>query len=147
MKQLKFFLLVSIGLVILSSCRTCICRKGKNIPYSMHGEKITLEPITSSKLINYVSYYWKIDTLANNGYRKEVKKHFLNCILDSVSYEYVLEKLGKSEWGENDTLRLSYYYYNTLNMSEKYKSNPIKDKIFFIFNPITKRLSNIDFSK
>jgi hypothetical protein len=46
-----------------------------------------------SKVIEEISYYWKLDSLANNGYRRCASGGILESKLDKISKSFLLEKL------------------------------------------------------
>jgi len=77
----------------------------------------TLEPsrrATCSAVINSMSYYWKLDSLPSNGYRQVTKNNLLECSVDSVSADFILNKLGTPSWetGNEYCIEYAYVYYD-----------------------------------
>ena len=68
----------------------------------------------SSKILKDISYFWKIDSLGQNGYRLCNYKRILQSNLDGVTLDFLLEKLGKPNFmtKDNSGTYYSYYYFN-----------------------------------
>jgi len=68
----------------------------------------------SSKIIAEVSYYWKIDSLGQNGYRLCNYKKILKSSLDEVTIDFLLKKLCTPNFivKDNSGTYYSYYYFN-----------------------------------
>lgn len=100
-----------------------------------------------SRQIEKLSYYWRIDSLANNGYRREVKDRLRYCIMDSVSENYILDKLGpptELEEYTNGIKAYCYYYYDYRKIdSTKYNGPYGFDFITLDVDNKTKRLVKI----
>ena len=94
MKPLLFFV-IAISL----------CRNGS-------GQQATIDSTEyCSKIINQVSYYWKLDSLANNGFRLCAYKRLLNCRLDKIYRGLLLDKLGKPNTIRKTNYGAEYVYY------------------------------------
>lgn len=68
-----------------------------------------------SNILNAVSYFWKNDSLANNGFRLYSYERLLKCKIDSLSISYLVEKLGKPSKiiRSNKGTDYLYYYYDS----------------------------------
>ena len=67
--------------------------------------------VNCSKSINELSYFWKIDSLGQSGFRAYTYDFFLYCNKDSVTKEYLIEKLGKPNRITGDHLGTVLYGY------------------------------------
>jgi hypothetical protein len=96
-----------------------------NFAYSQHGATTKDSLKKCSDVIKEVSYYWKLDSLANNGFRECAYKKVLKSKLDKISKSFLLEKLGKpNEISENfngDTAFI-YYYFDIKAMPKTYEA-------------------------
>ena len=65
-------------------------------------------------VLNEISYFWKLDSLANNGFRLYAYEKLLKCKLNSITYEELFDKLGKPNIirHTNKGVEYVYYYYN-----------------------------------
>jgi hypothetical protein len=90
--------------------------------------------VPCSAVIAAVSYYWQIDSLPSNGYRRAVKDRFLDCDVDSVQGAFILEKLGPPTWKTEDSFYIDYcynYYDWKFIDHRKYKSGYGFDTLHF----------------
>lgn len=94
MKQI-LILLIFIALAIVSHSQTV--------------KKDTLTPTT--KIINRISYYRKLDSLAGNGFRLYTYDQLLKSKLDNVSKKFLVERLSKPNQLRNTNHGTEYVYY------------------------------------
>ncbi|RYE25399.1 MAG: hypothetical protein EOP51_04220 [Sphingobacteriales bacterium] len=62
-----------------------------------------------------ISYYWRLDSLAGNGYRRVIKDKLLGCYIDKfIKADSVYKWLGKptSIGRSSDAIIFTYYYYD-----------------------------------
>jgi hypothetical protein len=104
-----------------------------------HGQKVVNISDSLRKcsdVIKEVSYYWKLDSLANNGYRRCAFRRLLESKLDKISRIFLLEKLGKpNEISDNfngDTAFI-YYCFDSKAMPENYRGAMAVGYISFLF--------------
>ena len=64
-----------------------------------------------SRILRDVSYYWKLDSLGQNGYRACNYRRFLNCKMDALTSAEVLERLGKPNFTTRNQNAFWYFYY------------------------------------
>lgn len=71
-----------------------------------------------SQLLSKISYFWKLDSLANNGFRAWAGRDLRLCEIDSISEENLLRALGKADKVEtvNNLRFLSYRTYDYRRM-------------------------------
>lgn len=91
------------------------CRSSK-IPDNVTGEG-DIKRYDCLQVIKNVSYYWQIDSLANNGYRRQVWHRLHNCIVDSMYADTVKRYLGTpskiTTYSYPSQFSYSYYYYDS----------------------------------
>jgi hypothetical protein len=98
-----------------------------------------------SNVCKLVSYFWKLDSLANNGFRLYSYDRLLNCKVDKVSVDYLIMELGKPNEvrNTNQGIQYVYYYFDSKRMPKEY-GNPFEcGYIYFMFNNKTKILETI----
>lgn len=66
---------------------------------------------TCSKFIAQVSYFWKLDSMANNGFRLYTYKQILNSKIDNVNKSFLLSKLGAPNKIRRTNKGFEYIYY------------------------------------
>lgn len=99
-----------------------------------------------SQIINELSYYWKLDTLANNGFRRYTYQKFLGCKLDKIYADVLLIKLGKP----NEIRRTNkgtdylYYFFDMRTMPKNYNAPRMCGYINFKFESDGNYLSSIE---
>ena len=66
------------------------------------------------EIMEKISYYWKLDSLASNGFRLYVYEKFLTCNRNNVNRASILDKLGTPNliWKTNKGHEYVYYYYD-----------------------------------
>ena len=97
-----------------------------------------------SRIITELSYYWKLDSLANNGFRLYTHHKFLNCKIDKIDRAYLFEKLGKPSYIQKTNYGTEYYYYyfDIRQMPKGYSAPYSCWYISFIFDEFKKHLSS-----
>lgn len=107
----------------------------------VHGafaQKKHKEPVVStSKVIKSLSYYWRLDSLANNGFRLYSVDGLFKSKLDTVSKQFLLTNFGKPNEVRNTEygLQLIYYYVDPLAMPKNINALSTRETIVFIFPP------------
>jgi len=93
-----------------------------------------------------LSYYWKLDSLANNGFRLYAYKNILHCKVDKVARAFLFDKLGKPNktWKTNKGVDYVYYYYDSKAMPKEFGSPLDCGYISFRFDKYEKYLLSID---
>lgn len=123
---------IKIGVLLIVFCIGCISPKKY-----VQDDILNYKP-KCSEYINNISYYWKLDSLPSNGYRKQVYPIFHNTIIDSVSYSYLLDKLGTPHNIIADTLGkeiiVEYLVYDFHRMPNDYDGVIGFNVIQFIFD-------------
>jgi len=118
----------------------CVC----SIAYSQ--PKTVDTSCSCSKAISQVSYYWKLDSLANNGFRLYAYKGLLNCKIDKVYRALLLEKLGKPNElrKTNKGTEYVYYYFDIKTMPKDYDAPLACWYISFKFDEYEKYLQSVE---
>ena len=76
------------------------------------GQKSTLDTFsTTSSTISRLSYFWKLDSLANNGFRLCSYESILKSKVDTVPISFLLEKLGAPNKIQESNRGVDYIYY------------------------------------
>jgi hypothetical protein len=104
-------------------------------------DKSVLSPSTSNTL-RIVSYYWKLDSLANNGFRLYAYDRVLKSKIDTVSINYLVDKLGKPNHvsNTNQGIIYIYYYFDSAKMPKEFGKPFECLYIDFMFEEKTKLL-------
>lgn len=76
-----------------------------------HAQKFVKDTLPTTKIIKQLSYYWRIDSLAGNGFRLDSVNELLKSKLDNVSKVYLLEQLGKPNELRKTKHGTEYVYY------------------------------------
>jgi hypothetical protein len=65
-------------------------------------------------VLNEVSYFWKLDSLANNGFRLYSHEKLLQCKINNITPEEIFDKLGRPDIVRKSSkgIEYIYYYYN-----------------------------------
>jgi hypothetical protein len=124
-----------IGLIIISQSFACFSQV-KDFKYNR----------TCSDIMNEVSYYWKLDSIPNNGFRFYTYRMFLSSKLDNITRETLLEKLGKpnSLIETNIDIQYRYYYFDIIKMPKDFDAPYSTWFISFNFNPGSKYVTKIE---
>ena len=98
-----------------------------------------------SEIINELNYYWKVDSLANNGFRLYTHEKFLNCEIDKVDRAILFDKLGKPSeiLKTNKGVEYYYYYFDIRNLPKNFDAPYTCWYISFKFSEYEKYLSSI----
>lgn len=94
----------------------CICSEAS-------GQKRKPDTLpTCSAVADELSYYWKLDSLANNGFRRCAMQRFLTCKIDGISADSLLAKLGKPNRMRRTDQEITclYYYFDKRTMPKDY---------------------------
>lgn len=106
-------------------------------------EKSKLSDSCSSSYLNNVFYFWKLDSLGNNGYRLNTYKNILDCKSLQKSIDYVFEKLGKPNKVSEDNSGVYYYYYYLDGLSMPKEAN-LPTFTYYICFKIKNKNSNVE---
>lgn len=81
----------------------------------------TEKTVKCSKVMSDLSYYWKLDSVANNGFRQVTRMSLLTCELDTVSKDFLMAQLGKPNkvWVNNHITEYVYFYYDYSTMPKE----------------------------
>lgn len=84
--------------------------------------KLLDEIRSCSEIMNEISYYWKKDSVANNGFRFYTYKMLLECKFDNLDTATLLSKLGQpnSLLKTNKGYEYRYFYFDILQMPKGY---------------------------
>lgn len=74
-------------------------------------QKKEVKPIGCSRLLEDISYFWKLDSLGSNGYRMRTYECIKNCHLDGIDTLFLFSKLGKPNEVMKSQNDISYIYY------------------------------------
>ncbi len=100
-----------------------------------------------SEAFKKVGYFWKRDSLANNGYRYIMYRELLTCDIDTVFLNDALTLLGKPsvsvEFSYKGILDLRYIYYNSDAMDSTWRGPHGVDIVILSFDLKTKLLKRI----
>ena len=111
----------------------------------VNGQKKFPDDLPCTKIISQLSYFWQLDSLANNGFRVYAFPDLLDCVLDTVNCDYLLKNFGNPEIIRDNKETFSYLYYcfRRKNMPLKYKG--LFDDIYvsFTFDNKSKNLISV----
>lgn len=98
-----------------------------------------------AKVIDELSYYWKLDSLANNGFRFYTYDRFMKCRLEKVYRALLLDKLGHPNEirKTNKGIEYIYYYYDGKSMPKNFDGPPACWYISFAFGEYDKYANNL----
>lgn len=99
-----------------------------------------------SDIMNELSFYWKQDSLANNGFRLYACRMFLSCKLDKIDRSILLAKLGHPNKIQetNHGFQYQYYYFDIRQMPKDFDAPSTCSFISFNFGLNEKYISKID---
>jgi hypothetical protein len=97
-------------------------------------------------VIKEVSYYWKLDSLANNGFRLSTHEKFLECKPDKIYADVLLNTLGKPNEirKTNKGTEYLYYYFDIKSMPKDYSGPSACWYLSFKFENEENFLSSIE---
>jgi len=98
-----------------------------------------------SNIFNIVSYYWKLDSLANNGFRLYAYDRLLNCKNDSLTVVFLVDRLGKPNRirTTNKGTEYLYYYYDSKAMPEAKNISFECGYVYFLFDGERNQLTSV----
>lgn len=118
----------------------CTCK-------TSYSQKIQSDTSRSSlQVANELSYYWKLDSLANNGFRLYTYKKFIDSKPNKMYADILLTKLGKP----NETRKTNkgteyiYYYFDIKTMPKNYRAPKACLYINFKFESDQNYLTSIE---
>jgi len=109
------------------------------------GQSIAPESMNCSKVIEQMSYFWKLDSLANNGFRVYAFRNLLDSKIDSVSGDYLTKNFGKPDTIWRSEVGVSYVYFCFRRKNLPEKSQGLFDDIYisFVFDLTEKKLVSV----
>jgi len=110
-----------------------------------HAQKFIKDTLPTSKVIKQLSYYWRIDSLAGNGFRLYSVNELLKSKLDTVSKDFLIEQLGKPNElrKTNHGTEYVYYFFDIKAMPKDYDAPLACWYIAFRFKMNEKNASEI----
>ena len=92
-----------------------------------------------------VSYFWKLDSLGQNGYRVCVYNGFLKCKFDKITLTELYERLGKPNYvsKDNSGTYYCYYYYDGITLPKESGYTPDVGILKFMFEPNNPYLKSV----
>lgn len=91
---------------------------------SIFSQELSVDSVSSSKVISDVSYFWKLDSLGNNGYRLCVYKQIVDSEIDQdkISRGFLVSKLGRPNkvWTTNKGIEWIYYVLDGKKLSSEF---------------------------
>ena len=85
-----------------------------------------------SNMMDVSSYFWKKDSLANNGYRLSTYDKMSNCKLDIISRDALLKYLGRPIRVEKISNNVEEYIYFTYDYRQIPKGEVKSKVVYFI---------------
>ncbi len=100
----------------------------------------------TSKVIVSLSYYWKLDSVAGNGFRLYAVDRLLTSKLDTVSKSFLFSYLGKPNaiWNTNHGQEILYYYFDYRAMPKGFDAPLACWYITFLFPEGAKWAKELD---
>jgi hypothetical protein len=99
---------------------------------------------STTNIIRSLSYFWKLDSLANNGFRLFAHDRLVKSKIDTVSIKYLIDNLGNPNQiiNTNKGVIYNYYYYDTRKLPKEFGGFEI-GYLSFMFHPTRKVLISI----
>ena len=109
------------------------------------GQPIVPDSMNCSKVIQQMSYFWKLDSLANNGFRVYAFRNLLDSKIDSISGDYLTKNFGKPDTIWRSEVGSSYIYFCFRRKNLPEKSQGLFDDIYisFVFDLTEKKLLSV----
>ena len=109
-------------------------------------KRVVPDSLSCSRVIADFSYFWKLDSLANNGFRLVSIPLFTHTIIDKVTPSFLMEKLGKpyEVWKTRTQVQYVYFIFDQNNVLEKYKVGFESQWLSFNFDTKETYLISID---
>ena len=102
------------------------------------------DSVSVSMQLKYISYFWKLDSMATNGLRYFSSTYFLKCKIDSVRREDIITALGTPNRISKDPISggetLVYFTLNPTKLPTKSEWPAARYFIAFVLDPATRRL-------
>jgi hypothetical protein len=111
-----------------------------------YGQKIKLpDKQNCSVLIEHLGYFWRLDSLANNGLRLFTYEKLLKSKIDSVTQYMLFKQLGLPNKTKDNGEKLTFIYYtwDTSKMPKEFNAPKSCSYIGFIFNSKSYYLDSI----
>lgn len=88
--------------------------------YSQGNRRDTVQ--VCSQLMKELGYFWKLDSLGNNGFRLYTYNKLLRCKIDEVTIAFLFSKLGKPNrvWAEGHGVVYRYNFFDYSKMPKGY---------------------------
>lgn len=89
----------------------------------------------SSIVMEELGYYWKLDSLANNGFRFYTYDRLLNSKVDKVTKDFLFSKLGKPNrvWTELHGVVYVYHFFDKTKLPKSYDAPLSCRYLAFVF--------------
>jgi hypothetical protein len=131
---MKKILIVIIVTVFIVTTKTVYCQ-----------QELAINKPSCSEIMRQLSYFWKLDSLANNGLRLYTYDKLLKSKIDSVTKEMLISELGKPNrvWEEAHGVVYVYHTWDVSKMPKDYDAPLSCTYIAFVFNNQSKYLQNI----
>lgn len=112
------------------------------------GQLVVPASMNCSKVIQHLSYFWKLDSLANNGFRVYAFRNLLDSKIDSISADYLTRNFGRPDtiWKNEAGVFRIYFCFRRKNLSEQWKGLFDDIYISFKFDDGEKKLLSIKHS-
>jgi hypothetical protein len=109
-------------------------------------QKEKKDSLLCSEMMNEVSYYWKLDSVPNNGFRYFTYHLFFKCKIDSIDRETLLTRLGNpnSIMETNHGFEYRYYVFDAVKMPKEFVSPLACWYISFNFDLTHKYIKEIE---
>ena len=92
---------------------------------------------TGMEFLDDISYFWKLDSLGNNGFRYAMFKGLLTLPKNQISVPVLLDKLGRPNEKKGSNTGISYYVYHVIDGKRLPEANVVQPlivwKILFIY--------------
>jgi hypothetical protein len=98
-----------------------------------------------SKVVSELSYFWKIDSLGNNGARYYSYHRLLHCKIDGINPEFLKEKFGRENMLRKTNKGVEYIYFclDAKALKKDYKGPYACWYVSFMFSPDQQTLLSI----
>jgi hypothetical protein len=117
------------------------------VSFSSYCQNVKTDTVSCLAIAKQLSYYWKLDSLANNGFRLYTYNKFLGCKLDDLSVEVLVTELGKPNEirKTNKGTEYLYYFFDIKQMPKHYDAPRTCEYLVFRFQTDRSFLSAIEF--
>ena len=110
-----------------------------------YAQKFIKDTLPTSTVVKQLSHYWRIDSLAGNGFRLYSVNELLKSKLDTVSENFLIRQLGKPNElrKTNHGTEYVYYFFDIKAMPSGYNAPLACFYIAFLFKMNEKNASEI----